>query len=152
MDYNFVFGNDCCSFVPVYKAISQEKLNTYNILRFVLHFIIYLIVIAGIAAFPLYKMADYMILEGLLANTLLFFFITVVSYWIIMRKGVKNANLLNSFMVSLVAKMLIALIYFMLLLKQYQGREIDFAITFFAAYLVCTAFEVYYLLHNLRQI
>jgi hypothetical protein len=45
----------------------------------------------------------------------------------------------------------VALVYFFLLLKKFRGNEIDFAITFFIAYLVCTVFEVWYLLRNLRR-
>lgn len=123
-----------------------------DLIRFVQQFVIYLIVLAGIAAYPLYKMADGVIMEGLIANFALFFFVTIASVAYILRPGAPKDGILNSFMITMVVKMLIALAYFMLVLKGFSGREIDFAVTFFAAYLVCTAFEVYFILHNLRQI
>ena len=121
-------------------------------IRFAQYFTLYIIVLAGLMAYPLYKFADGVMTEGLIANMLLFFFITLASVAFIYRKGAKSKDILNSFMLTLVGKMLIALIYFMLVLKGFKGHELNFAITFFAAYLACTAFEVYFLLRNLRQI
>ncbi|MGZ5304335.1 MAG: hypothetical protein ACXWDO_09505 [Bacteroidia bacterium] len=123
-----------------------------DLIRFVQNFVLYIIVIAGIAAYPLYIYADAKIIEGLIANLALFFFITIASVAFILRPNAPKDGILNSFMITMVVKMLIALAYFMLVLKGFRGREIDFAVTFFATYLVCTAFEVYYILHNLRQI
>jgi heme/copper-type cytochrome/quinol oxidase subunit 4 len=105
-----------------------------------------------VAAYPLYKLADHVIIEGVIANTLLFFFITLVSFFLIARVGAKGGNMLNAFLGSMGIKMAVALVYFLVFLKSYQGREFDFAVTFFAAYLICTGFEVYYILYNLRQI
>ncbi|RYD76255.1 MAG: hypothetical protein EOP53_15025 [Sphingobacteriales bacterium] len=123
-----------------------------DLIRFVQQFVLYILLLAGLASYPLYKYGDGVIIEGLIANLSLFFFVTIASVAFILRPNVPKDGILNSFMITMVVKMLIALAYFMLVLKSFSGHEIQFALTFFAAYLVCTAFEVYYILHNLRQI
>jgi heme/copper-type cytochrome/quinol oxidase subunit 4 len=121
--------------------------------RFITQFVLYILIVAGISAFPLYKLADQVILEGLAASFLLFFFLTVASFALIIRKSAKNGTqLLTNYFGSIGLKMIVALVYFIVMLKGFKGDELTFALTFFAAYLICTCFEVYYIMHNLRQI
>lgn len=108
---------------------------------------------ALLAAYPLYKKATPLIIEGTISNLILFFALTLISFWLVLRSGAKkNGNMLNAFLGSIALKLVVALAYFLIFLNDYKGFEIEFALTFFAAYLVCTGFEVYYLLNNLRQI
>lgn len=128
-------------------------MNTKLLLKFTLNFLIYIIIVAGIAAYPLYKMASKVVIDGLIASIALFFFLTVASFWLIIRKsGKDNTQLLTSYFSSIGLKLVIALVYFLVMMKEFKGYELEFALTFFAAYLICTCFEVYYILHNLRQI
>jgi heme/copper-type cytochrome/quinol oxidase subunit 4 len=120
-------------------------------LRFLGQFFLYLLVVGIFASYPLYEYGTPVIWRGLLANFLLFIAITIVTFVIIMRKGPQASGIINNFLASTGLKMIIALVYFVLLLKKFRGNEIEFAVTFFVAYLVCTVFEVIYLLRNLRR-
>lgn len=120
-------------------------------LRFLGRFTLYLALLFLLAAYPLYEYGNAVIWRGLLANFLLFFVLTLVTFLIIMRKGPDSTGVINGFMGSIGLKMVVALIYFVILLKKFRGNELEFAVTFFAAYLVCTVFEVIYLLRNLRR-
>ena len=96
-------------------------------------------------------------MEGLLSSTLLFFALTVLSYFIITRKkGEPNENgyysLLPGYFLSIFIKMFVALIYFWIMLQDFEGDELKLAGTFFVGYLICTGFEIYYIFRNLRKI
>ena len=120
-------------------------------LRFAGQFFLYLLLLGVLAAYPLYEYGNPVIWKGLLANFLLFIVLTIVTFLIIMRKGPDSSGIINGFLGSIGLKMIVALIYFIILLKKFDGNEIEFAVTFFIAYLVCTVFEVIYLLRNLRR-
>jgi heme/copper-type cytochrome/quinol oxidase subunit 4 len=122
------------------------------ILRFISHFTIYILAVAALAAFPLYKKAPGYVIEGLIANVILFYVLSIISFWLVNRTAARTGgNVLNAYFTGMGIKMLIALIYFMVLLGDFKGKELQFAVTFFIAYLVCTVFEVNYLLRNLRR-
>ena len=118
--------------------------------RFVLYFLIYLIFILGLASYPLYKYGDDKAWEAVFANLALFFFLTIISSWIMLKKS-QGENMLRAFVLSKVIKLLVAIIFFVVFLTDFKGRELLFALTFFGAYLLCTGFEVYYLMSNLRR-
>lgn len=120
-------------------------------LRFGGSFTLYLLVIIAIALFPLYKYGNSFLVSGSLGNTAFFYILTLASYYIIVKSIRKDGTLINAFLGGIVMKLLLAMVYLFIFLKKFPGHEVDFAITFFASYLICTGFEVYYILHNLRQ-
>gem|GEM_PF-5773285 len=120
-------------------------------LRFGGSFTLYLIIILAIALFPLHRYGNNFLVSGALENTAFFYGLTLVSYFIIVKSVKKDGTMINAFLGGIVLKLLLAMVYLFIFLKNFPGHEVDFAVTFFAAYLICTGFEVYYILHNLRQ-
>lgn len=93
------------------------------------------------------------LLKGFYLSTGLFYILTIVSTWLVLRNADKpGLGYLNSFLLGMVVKMVLSLVFFLLLYKDFQGWELGFAVVFFTAYIVCTVFEVIYLMGNLRQI
>lgn len=128
-------------------------MHTKLFVRFLWQFVVYLLLISALVAYPLYKMGTPLIYEGLGASMMLFFVLTIVSFFIIIKFGSrKGGNMINAFLGSIGLKMMVSLLYFLVLLGNFEGFELEFALTFFTAYLVCTGFEIYFLMSNLRQI
>jgi heme/copper-type cytochrome/quinol oxidase subunit 4 len=122
------------------------------VVRFIGHFTLYIIALAVLAAFPLYKKAPSYVIEGLIASILLFYVLSIISFWLVSRAEKKKGGAsLNAYFTGMAVKMIVALVYFMVLLDDFKENELAFAVCFFVAYLVCTVFEVNYLLRNLRR-
>lgn len=121
--------------------------------QFILRFSLYIIGIACIAAFPVYKYLDPALILGLVYSLGLFYVLTIVSYLMVQRNVNKDGlGYLNAFLFGMVVKMFVSLIFFLIVYKQFKNKEIEFAVCFFVSYAVCTFFEVYYLMAKLRQI
>jgi hypothetical protein len=127
-------------------------LNNKNFLRFAKSFTIYILVIAVVSAYPIYVLASKAVMTGAIANTILFYVITLAAIFLVIRAGEKKGTIVNAFLSGTVVKILLAMIYLLVFLKSFPGHEMEFALTFFAAYLICTGFEVYWILKNLKQI
>jgi heme/copper-type cytochrome/quinol oxidase subunit 4 len=110
-----------------------------------------MLLITIVAAYPIYKLFGMPMLEAFAQSMLVFFCLTIGAYALIVSKGTKSKEMLGRYMASIGLKMLIALIYFVVMLKSFKGHEVGFALCFFSAYLIATFFELYYLLSNLRQ-
>ncbi|MDQ3073172.1 MAG: hypothetical protein M3Q97_07930 [Bacteroidota bacterium] len=120
--------------------------------RFAAQFTLFVAIVAGIAIYPLYKYTDTVFWGASAINLCLFFVLTLASFWVLTKgKSGDTLTILTRFLGGTILKMFISLIYFLIVFDNFKGRELEFALTFFAAYLVCTSFEVYFLLHNLRQ-
>ncbi len=91
------------------------------------------------------------VVSGIISNLLFFYVVTLLLFYIVARSFKKTGSIINAFMGGIVVKMLVAMIYLLFVLKKFPGHEVEFVITFFATYLICTGFEVYYILYNLRQ-
>jgi hypothetical protein len=127
-------------------------LNNNIFLRFTKGFTLYILVLAAIAAYPLYKFANPVVITGCIANMILFYIITVVVMALVFWAGKKQGTIVMAFLAGTVIKILFAMIYLLIFLRYYPGHEMQFTLTFFAAYLICTGFEIYWILSNLRQI
>jgi hypothetical protein len=127
-------------------------LNNNIFLRFIANFTIYVLIVAVLSAFPLFKFASGAVITGAIANTILFYIISAATIFLVIRAGKIKGTIVNAFLSSTVIKILLALVYLIIFLKSFPGHEMEFALTFFAAYLLCTGFEVYWILKNLKQI
>ena len=119
--------------------------------RFTGIFTVYLVGILLASLYPLYKYAGDAAVTGAYINTAFFYVMTLLAFVFVARAADKKGMMLNAFLGGIVLKILVAMIYLFFSIRKFPGHEIEFAITFFAAYLICTGFEVYYILHNLRQ-
>ncbi len=94
-----------------------------------------------------------MTIEGLASSLGLFYFLTIAAFAVITRKKAEDdMDVFKNFMLSMFLKMIVALVYFFIMMKQYKDHELHFALSFFISYLVCTGFEIVYIFSNLRQI
>jgi hypothetical protein len=107
---------------------------------------------AAVSAVPLYLLANRVLTNAAVLNFGFFYILTVTSFFLVMRYSKIPGNMVNAFLGRTVAVLLVAVVYLLLVLRKFHGNETGFTITFFAAYLICTGFEVYYILYNLREI
>ncbi|MCX6352647.1 MAG: hypothetical protein NTX03_12435 [Bacteroidetes bacterium] len=126
-------------------------MNTKLVGRFVLHFILFILLILVVAGYPVYKFFGWDTVKVLVHSFLVFFFITLGAFILSTYKTKQAKDSLRYYLASIGIKMLIALIYFLAMLKSYAGFEWQFTLSFLSAYFLCTGFELYYLLSNLRQ-
>ncbi len=121
--------------------------------QFALKLLVLLLVIAGAFAYPLYLKSNEIMIEMLILNTIFFFFLTILSFFVIAQTSFKKpGSSLNSFLGSSALKMIIALAYLALFIGDYPDHKLTFVLTFFIAYAICTAFEVFVLLKNLNNL
>jgi len=126
-------------------------LNNNPTLRFTGIFSLCLIILGVFASYPIYRFGNSFIYSGTALNLAFFYVITIISFYIVARSFKKSGSVINAFLGGIVLKLLVAMVYLLFVLKKFPSHEVDFVISFFASYLICTGFEVYYILYNLRQ-
>ena len=127
-------------------------MNTKQVLKFTSKLTSFLFVIVIIAGYPLYKLSLPVLQYALGESFLFFYLLSIGAFIVITWHGKKKSDILQRYMLSIGMRLAIGLLYFIIMLKSFKGFEIGFTISFFCGYLICTGFEVYYLLHNLREI
>ena len=103
------------------------------------------------ASYPIFRFGNSFTISGTVYNLAFFYVMTLISFFIVARSLKKTGSIITAFMGGIVLKMLVAMIYLLFVLKEFPHHEVEFVISFFASYLICTGFEVYYILYNLRQ-
>jgi len=119
--------------------------------RFFLNFTLFLLIIGALCAYPLYRHASPETLRALVYSFVFFYILTNAIYFFITFNG-SNKDTSKKYLASIGIKLIISLAYFVILLREFHGFEQNFTVCFFSAYLLCTAFEVYFLFSNLRRI
>ena len=127
-------------------------MNSKSFLKFTIGLLQFVVIMAVIAAYPLYKFVPQRLLFALGESLLFFVCLTLLIFGFIVRRAKKGNEILNGYFLSIAIKMFIGLIYFVVILQDYKDLALGFTICFFSAYFLCTSFEVYYLMTNLRQI
>jgi len=127
-------------------------MNTKQVLKFIKGISSFLLIIGAIAAYPLYKLSLPVLLDAIIQSFLLFYLLSIAAFFIVSWKGKKNVEIMRKYMLSIGMRLGVGLLYFVIMIKTFKGFELGFTISFFCGYLICTGFEVYYLLHNLREI
>ncbi len=126
-------------------------MNSKALPKFILQFTVFVFLLGAIAAYPIIKLLDTSLYAALGQSILFFFLLTLLMMSLIIYRNQKGTDILKGYLLSVGIKMLIALIYFVVMLKSFGGSELGFTLCFFSSYLVCTFFEVYFLMTNLRQ-
>ena len=121
-------------------------------LKFASKLALFILIIAAVAAYPVYKLMPMSLVAALAQSIVFFFCLTLLVFGFIIMRSKKGKEVLNGYFLSIGLKMMIGLIYFVVMLQDFKGLELGFTISFFSSYFLCTSFEVYYLMTNLRQI
>ena len=135
------------------KTIPLPKNIKLSIPKFILFYIIYAAVLAGIAIalpflFPNVKLlADkFWLVFGFLGGLT---FIAYIVAFIGIKRNPESGVL--AIMGSIAIKMLFSMAFVLIYSLNHKGKDIVFVLNFFSLYLLFTCFEIYWLLRNLRH-
>ena len=112
------------------------------------------VVLLGLSELLAWALPDLELFIGPYPYFVLFFgLITILAYWIGLY-GLKKSADSSVFIVlgSVVAKMLLSMIFALIFIYGGRFNKIAFLISFFLPYFIYTAFEIYSLMSNLRAL
>jgi phage shock protein PspC (stress-responsive transcriptional regulator) len=135
------------SLLPLHKKYTLE------LKRFILYYVLYTALLAGIALSLPYFFPD----VKLLANKfwLVFGFLGMLTFiaYIVAFLGMKRnpETGVLAIMGSIAVKMLFSMAFVLIYSLNHKGKDVVFVLNFFSLYLLFTFFEIYGLLCNLRH-
>ncbi len=122
------------------------------LVKFLKKYLIFSVIIFAIAFFPVIKSFDNSLATGMLYNFMVFFVLVLTSTLIMLKYATKDPSKFQTLiLLSVFAKMVIAVVYFYFVFNSYETDLIAFTISFFLSYLIFTLFEVVFLVFYLRN-
>ncbi|MEA3495842.1 MAG: hypothetical protein U9R42_07380 [Bacteroidota bacterium] len=122
------------------------------IVKFLKKYLIFSVIIFAIAFFPVVKSFDNSLAIGMLYNCIVFFVLVLTSTLIMLKYATKDPSKFQTLiLLSVFAKMIIAVVYFYFVFNSYENDLIAFTMSFFLSYLIFTLFEVVFLVSYLRK-
>ena len=105
-------------------------MNSKSFLKFTIGLLQFVVIMAVIAAYPLYKFVPQRLLFALGESLLFFVCLTLLIFGFIVRRAKKGNEILNGYFLSIAIKMFIGLIYFVVILQDYKDqRRVRFILT-----------------------
>ena len=121
--------------------------------QFVKQYLLFSLLIIVLAAFPVIRFLDTLLILGFLYNFFIFFVLVFISMIIILKSLMKNlTNFYIFFLGGIAVKMIIALVYFYFIFDIYKDYLILFVGSFFISYLIFTIFEIIFLVKSVKKL